>query len=177
MKTYPYRVVFLLLTGVVYLQCTSSQRMTSKNSGDASARLGAEETVTTWTLQRGCPLDKVNWLSGSKEFDASTQAVLSNLLKEAALHDAQMLEKMAQQGVANPLLLESRLRVVVDSIAQHRIQVSELFYKEYASSRLTLCSYIEALRNGSIRKEESMKATETAFRRVSSTFENAQPKE
>lgn len=177
MKTYPYSFALLLLTAVIYFQCTSSQRAASTNSGAASARLGAEETATTWTLQRGCPLDKVNWISGSKEFDTTAQAALSNVLRAAALHDAQTLEKMAQQGVANPLLLESRLRVVVDSIAQHRIQVSEAFYKDYAASRLTFCSYIEALRNGSVRKEESMKATETAFRRVSSTFENAQPKE
>lgn len=156
-----YTSVCLLLAG-----CGSAPTTSTRTISTPTARTSSE----TSQLADGCPLDKINWLVVSTQYNNSELALLAQKFSEAAQADAQELNKMALNGDNSPLRLSSALKSVIDNAASTKIQVSDDFYKQYATNRLAMCGIIEALQRGSIKKDESAKATESAFRNVANSF-------
>ena len=151
---------------LILTQCVSSQPTTSTSKTSSGARTAANNG-----LDNGCPLDKMTWLVVSKEYNETELAKLAGQLSDAARSDAQQLNEMIARGNASPLELSSSLRSMVESISQSKTQVNDEFYKEYVSNRMAICSILDALRKGSMKKDESAKATESAFRKVAESFD------
>ncbi|GAB3166012.1 hypothetical protein [Telluribacter humicola] len=158
---------FWIGLAMILTQCVSSQPTTTTSKGGSTARTAA----TTNDLENGCPLDKMNWLVVGKEFNEAELAQLANRLSDAARSDAQQLNEMIARGDASPLAITSSLKSIVEGASQSKMQVNDEFYKEYVSNRMAICSILDALRKGSIKKDESVKATENAFRNVAQSFD------
>jgi hypothetical protein len=157
---------FWIALGLILTQCASSQPPASTSKGPTTAR-----TAPNYSLEQGCPLDKMTWLVVSKEANEEALSRLAAQLSEAALSDARQLNEMIASGNASPLDLSSTLRSLVENNAQTKVQVTDDFYKEYVNNRLAICAFLDALRKGSIKKDESARATENAFRKVGESFE------
>jgi hypothetical protein len=167
------KAVFLL-SMFVLTQCATTSP-SGAPSGGATARVGVESDTPqaqgNASLADGCPLDKMQWLYTSKQFNAAKQKELAAKIVQAAKSDAAVLDKMVADKNNNPLAISSSLKNYVEDMAQSRTPVSDEFYKEYANCRMTMCAVYDALRNGSIKKEESSKVAGNAFRDIARTFE------
>ncbi len=142
----------------------------TSGSGNSNGNVNNSSARVIPTLQNDCPLQKISWLVVDAKADNEKVASVSRKLSEAALKDADKIKQMATTG-NSPLELSSALQSVVDANAGTRLVVSQEFYQEYVSNRSSLCAVLEAVRRGSIKKEESTKSTETAFRKISGSFE------
>jgi len=167
---------FLSLVALALLtQCaTTSNPPQSTIPGGGNARVNEEATVAidNSTLDKGCPLDKLQWLYISEKFDAALQNQLADTLAQAARTDAATLDRMVANRNNNPMAASSSLKMLVEKMAGDRVPVSEGFYKQYANSRMTMCAVMEALRSGSIKKDESSKVAGNTFREVAKSFES-----
>ncbi len=165
---------FLMLASIfLFAQCATTSPNQSPTFGSPTARVDTQPTATSQelTLDKSCPLDKMQWLYASKEVNLPKQQQLAQLIADAALADATTLEQMASQNTNNPLAVSSSLKALIDKVAITKTPVTDAFYKEYVNSRMAMCAVIEALRNGSIKKDQSSKAAGTAFKDVAKKFE------
>jgi hypothetical protein len=153
---------------LILTQCVSSQPTTT-SSPPANGRVA--RTTAEHGLENGCPLDKLTWLVVSKEYSDGDLAALAGRLSEAARNDAEKLKEMTARGESTPLEMSSNLKDLVEATSQTKMQVDDSFYKEYINNRMAICSILDALRKGSIKKDESVKATESAFRKVAESFD------
>jgi len=165
---------FSLVTLALLTQCaTTSNPPQTTIPGGGNARVNEEATVAVdnSTLDKGCPLDKLQWLYISEKFDLAQQNQLADTLAQAARTDAATLDRMAANRNNNPMAASSALKVLVEKMAVSRVPVSEAFYKQYSSSRMVMCAVINALRSGSIKQDESSKVAGNTFREVAKSFE------
>ncbi|GAB2789102.1 hypothetical protein GCM10027275_37560 [Rhabdobacter roseus] len=159
----------LLLT-----QCVATQPSTTGTSQRPTARIGteAETGPATAKLNGGCPLDKLQWLEAAKQYDQEKQRSLASQLAQAAQADAATLDRMASSGNNNTLAMDSELKGLVEKLAANgKVPVSDGFYKEYLSSRMAMCAVMDALRNGSIKKDETSKVASTTFKNIAKSFQ------
>lgn len=164
MKNSFHRSVLLGIAALAIYGCASSTgSISTGNNTNPNAR------VTESTLQNDCPLEKTSWLVVKAQVDQDQLGIISKKLSDAALKDAENIRQMSTTG-NNLLQLNSALQHVVDSNATTPYAVSQEFYQEYVNNRNSLCAVLEAVRRGSIRKDESLKSTETAFRKISGSF-------
>jgi hypothetical protein len=167
-------ILKLGLSAVVFLTgCASSSTTTSSRTVSTPTARTAPEGTTTGTansLANGCPLEKITWLVVSQNYSNADLSSLAQKFAEAAQSDVQKLTVMVNSGNNSPLQLSSSLRTTVESAAAKKINVSDEFYKQYANNRLAMCGVIDALQKGSIKKGESAKAAESAFKSVANSF-------
>lgn len=122
------------------------------------------------TLENGCPMEKIQWMYASKQFDLTKQKEVARQIAAAAQTDANTLDRMASNNNNTPLYISSSLKTTIDKLSLTRTAVSEEFYKEYINSRLAMCAIVDAIRNGSVKKEESSKIAGKTFKDVEVTF-------
>ncbi|TDB61828.1 hypothetical protein [Arundinibacter roseus] len=168
-----FKKVSILASVFLFTQCATTSPSQSPTLGRPTARVDTQPAASSQelTLDKSCPLDKVQWLYASKEVNLAKQQQLAQLIAEAALVDATTLDQMVSNNSNNPLAISSSLKALIDKMAETKTPVSDAFYKEYVNSRMTMCAVIEALRNGSIKKDQSSKVAGTAFKDVVKTFE------
>lgn len=161
-----------LLSMLLLMQCASTSPSVSTGGGP-TARVGTDSNTSqnNKTLADGCPLDKMQWLYSSTQYDESKQKELAKKITQAAQADATALDEMVANNNNNPLGITSELKTYVDQMSQSRTPVSDEFYKQYANSRMTMCAVYDALRSGSIKKDESSKVAGNAFRDIARSFE------
>jgi hypothetical protein len=165
MKKSIRRSVFWSFIAFIAYGCASSTgNVSTSGTGNPNAR------VTESTLQNDCPLEKTSWLVVKNTVEKDQLANISKKLSEAAMRDAEKIRQISTTG-KTLLQLSSELQNVVDSNATGSYAVSQEFYQEYVNNRNSLCAVLEAVRRGSIRKDESLKSAETAFRKISGSFE------
>lgn len=166
----------LSLAALAFLtQCASTSnppRSTAPGGGNARVNEEARVATDNSTLAKGCPLDKLQWLHVSEKFDLARQNQLADTLAQAARTDAATLDRMAANRNNNPMAASSSLKMLVEKMAEDRVPVSGEFYRQYANSRMAMCAVMEALRSGSIKKDESSKVAGNTFREVAKSFES-----
>ena len=169
---YLKKAIFLTILALLTQCATTLPSQTAKPGGN-NARVNEESTATTdkSTLDKGCPLDKLQWLYVSDKFDATRQNQLADTLAQAAKADAATLDRMVANRNNNPMTISSTLKTLVEQMAVSRVPVSEEFYKQYSSSRMAMCAVMDALRSGSIKQDESSKVAGNTFREVANSFE------
>lgn len=160
-----FAILVVLLSG-----CASSSSSTSTRTISTPTARTTPAATTSSNLSDGCPLEKINWLVVSQQYSNSDLSGLAQKFADAAQSDVQKLTSMVNSGENSPLQISSSLRSTVESAATNKIQVSDEFYKQYASNRLAMCAVIDALQKGSIKKGESAKAAESAFKSVANSF-------
>jgi len=121
-------------------------------------------------METSCPLEKIQWLYASKQFDPTRQKEIAKQISISAQTDATTLDRMASNNNNTPLNISSSLKATVDKLAINRTPVSEEFYKQYVNSRLAMCAIVDAIRNGSVKKEESSKIAGKSFKDVEESF-------
>lgn len=156
---------------------TTSPSQTTRPGGtnvrvDASAQPESDNNK----LDKGCPLDKLQWLQVTDNYVVEKQNELADKLANAAQADAATLDRMAANKNNNPMVISSALKGVVEQMSQSRMPVSEAFFKQYSSSRAAMCAVMDALRNGSIRADQSAKVAGNTFREVGKSFEGLKVK-
>ena len=168
------RTIFSSLLLALLAQCATTSPNQTAKPGGSNARVNEESTTTTdnSTLDKGCPLDKLQWLYVSEKFDLAQQNQLADTLARAAKADAATLDRMAANRNNNPLAASSTLKTLVEKMAASRVPVSEEFYKQYSSSRMAMCAVMDALRSGSIKQDESSKVAGNTFREVAKSFDS-----
>ncbi len=168
------RKAFILSSLAFLTQCATTQPSQTTRTGGSNARVNEESTATTDnnTLDKGCPLDKLQWLYVNEKFDRAQQNKLADTLAQAARIDAATLDRMAANRNNNPMAISSALKTLVEKMSTNRVAVNEEFYKQYSSSRMAMCAVFEALRSGSIKQDESSKVAGNTFREVAKSFES-----
>lgn len=167
-----FKKIAFLLTTFILTQCATTSPPASSPTGGVNSRVGTEApTPSASPLSAGCPLDKMQWLASSKNFDSLQQKEMAKKIALAAHEDAAILDKMVASNSNSPLEITSSLKSVVDAMAQTKTPVSEGFYKQYTNSRMTMCAVFDALRNGSIKLEDRSKVAGNTFRDVAQSFE------
>lgn len=169
-----FRKIPALLALFFLTQCaTTSNPPQTTSSGGANTRVNEEVTATTdnSTLDKGCPLEKLQWLYASDKFDMYRQNRLADTLAQAARTDAATLDRMVANRNNNPMAASSALKTLVEKMSATRVPVSEEFYKQYSRSRTAMCAVLDALRSGSIKQDESSKVAGNTFREVAKSFE------
>lgn len=171
---YHLKNVFLLSALVLLTQCatTNPPQTTTRGEGNARIETGNSTDSDKSTLNQGCPLDKLQWLYVSDNFNLARQNQLADTLAQAARTDAATLDRMVANRNNNPMAASSALKTLVENMAVNRVSVSEEFYKQYASSRMAMCAVIDALRSGSIKQDQSSKVAGNTFREVAKSFES-----
>ncbi|GHB72534.1 hypothetical protein [Persicitalea jodogahamensis] len=169
-----FRKALALLLLLFLSQCATTLPSQTTKPGGGNARVNEESTAKTdnSTLDKGCPLDKMQWLYVNDKFDAVRQSQLADTLAQAARTDAATLDRMAANRNNNPMEISSALKTLVEKMAESRVPVNEEFYKQYSSSRMAMCAVIDALRSGSIKQDESSKVAGNTFREVAKSFES-----
>ncbi len=159
----------LLLT-----QCAPTSPSQTTLPGGTNARVDANAQPDTDdnTLDKGCPLDKLQWLYVSEKANVENQNELAGQLAQAAQTDAVTLDRMAANKNNNPMVISSALKAYVEKMSQSRIPVSEAFLKQYSSSRMAMCAVMDALRSGSIKPDQSSRVAGNTFREVAKSFES-----
>lgn len=115
-------------------------------------------------------MEKISWLVVSQNYSNADLSSLAQKFADAAQSDVQKLTVMVNNGNNSPLEISSSLRTSVESASVNKVNVSDEFYKQYASNRMAMCAIIDALQKGSIKKGESAKAAESAFKSVANSF-------
>lgn len=171
----PLKKILFLWCLALLTQCATTSPPQTSPPGGRNARVDtttpSEPESDNSTLEKGCPFDKVQWLYASKEFDTARQKELALGIIESAQNDAAALDRMMANKNNNPLLISSRLKAYVEKMAKSKTPVSDEFYKQYVNSRMTMCAVIDALRNGSVKPEESTKVAGNTFRDIARAFE------
>lgn len=148
--------------------CSSSSPSTTNTTTNPAGR------VVAVTLNSDCPLEKTSWLVVDQQANLEVQSALAKQLSSAAIADANNISVVSNHST---LHFASSLQKLIDENANKKVKVSQAFYNEYTANRNSLCAVLEALRRGSIKKEESSKTAETAFRKIALSFEKFdQPK-
>jgi hypothetical protein len=157
-------------------QCATTSPSQSTSSGGSNARVDVEKSTDQddSTLAKGCPLDKLQWLYASESFDSARQNQLVEKIIQSAQTDAATLDRLVANKNTNPLAVSSALKAYIEKAALTRTPVSDAFYKQYTNSRMTMCAVMEALRSGSIKRDESSKVAGNTFREVAKSFEKFQ---
>lgn len=169
------RKAFFLAVLALLTQCATTLPSQTAKPGGGNVRVNEESVVVTTdnsTLDKGCPLDKLQWLYVSGKFDVTQQNQLADTLARAAKADAATLDRMAANRNNNPMTASSTLKTLVEKMAVTRVPVSEEFYKQYSSSRMAMCAVMDALRSGSIKQDESSKVAGNTFREVAKSFDS-----
>ncbi len=166
------RLIFLGCLGLL-TQCATTSPSQNIPAGGGNARVDVESSVDTDNslLSKGCPLNPLQWLYASPQFDQAVQDTMATKIAQAAQTDAATLDRQMANKNSNPLAITSALKVYVDKASQKRIPVSEAFYQQYSNSRMTMCAVMDALRSGSIKQDESSKVAGNTFREVAKSFE------
>lgn len=166
------RLLFPLCMALL-TQCATTSPSQSPSSGGSNARVeaGASADTDNGTLAKGCPLDKLQWLYASQQFDPDVQEELAAKIAQAAQTDAATLDRLVANRNTNPMDISSALKAYIEKVAQTRTPVSEAFYQQYASSRMAMCAVMDALQSGTIRQDERSKVAGNTFREVAKSFE------
>ncbi|MBU1822040.1 MAG: hypothetical protein KKG00_11095 [Bacteroidetes bacterium] len=177
--TYLLKKAAFVLCMCFLTQCATTPPSRTTSTSSPTARVGTESNApqassSGSSLANGCPLDKMQWLYASTKYDATREKELAAKITIAAQTDAATLDKMVANSAANPLEITSSLKGYVEQMSQSRVPVSDEFYKQYTSSRMTMCAVYDALRNGSIKKDDGAKVAGNAFRDIARTFEKLQ---
>ena len=154
-------------------QCATTSPSQNFPSGGGNARVDVESPVDTDNslLSKGCPMNQLQWLYSSQQFDKAIQDTIAAKIAQAAQTDAATMDRLVANKNSNPLAVSSALKAYIDKSAQTRTPVSEAFYQQYANSRMTMCAVMDALRSGSIKQDESSKVAGNTFREVAKSFE------
>lgn len=154
-------------------QCATTSPSQNFPSGGGNARVDVESSAEADNslLAKGCPLNPLQWLYTSKQFDQAVQNDIAANIAQAAQTDAATLDRLVANKNSNPMAISSALKAYIDKAAQAKIPVSEAFYQQYANSRMTMCAVMDALRSGSIKQDESSKVAGNTFREVVKSFE------
>ena len=154
-------------------QCATTSPSQNTPARGGNARVDVESPVDTDNslLVKGCPMDPLQWLYASQQFNQGVQDSIATKIAQAAQTDAATLDRLVANKNNNPMAISSALKVYIDKASQKRTPVSEAFYQQYANSRMTMCAVIDALRSGSIKQEESSKVAGNTFREVAKSFE------
>ena len=168
------KISFVVLA-LVFTQCATTTPVRTPNYPVSTPNARVDSQVGTTptgpnTLENSCPLEKIQWLYASKQFDPSRQKEIAKQIAAAAQADATTLAQMAANNNNTPLYISSSLKTTIDKLSVTRTPVSEEFYKEYVNSRLAMCAIVDAIRNGSVKKEESSKIAEKTFKDVQESF-------
>jgi hypothetical protein len=169
MKKFQLTSSGLILISLLLVQCTSAPSTSTRTISTPTTRVSTPSTAPT-KLSDGCPLDKINWLVVGTQYSNQDLALLSQKIADAAQSDVQKLNQMIANGGNSPLEISSSLGSMIDNASSTKIQVSDDFYKQYVSSRMAMCGIVEALKRGSIKKDESAKAAESTFKNVANSF-------
>jgi len=166
------KLIFLGCIGI-FSQCATTSPSQNTSSGGSNARVDVEASVDNdnSTLAKGCPLDKLQWLYASQQFDQAKQNQLAAKITQAAQSDAATLDRLLANKNNNPMGVSSALKMYIEQAANTRTPVSEAFYQQYVNSRMTMCAVIDALRSGSIKQEDGTKVAGNTFREVAKSFE------
>jgi hypothetical protein len=167
------RNILSLLCVFLLTQCASTTPSRPSSPGGSNARVDTTTpaVVDNSTLEKGCPFEKVQWLYASKDFDSTRQNALAKGIIESAQTDAATLDRLLANKNNNPLVISSALKAYVEKMAATRTPVSDEFYKQYVNSRMTMCAVIDALRDGSVKADESSKVASNTFKDVIKSFE------
>lgn len=168
MKNLAIAVGNFVISLVLISGCASSSSSTSTRT--ISTPTARTTPATAPNLSDGCPLEKISWLVVSQQYSAADLSNLAQKFADAAQSDVQKLTTLVNSGDNSPLQISSSLRSAVESAATSKLNVSDEFFKQYASNRMAMCAVIDALQKGSIKKGESAKAAESAFKSVASSF-------
>ena len=154
-------------------QCATTSPSQNFPAGGGNARVDVESSVDTDNnlLAKGCPLDPLQWLYTSQQFDRGIQDTIAAKIAQASQTDAATLDRLVANKNSNPMAISSALKTYIDKASKTRTPVSEAFYQQYANSRMTMCAVMDALRSGSIKQDESSKVAGNTFREVAKSFE------
>ncbi len=168
------KIILAFVGLLIFTQCatTSPPQTTSPGGANARVDVNAQASADGNTLDKGCPLDKLQWLQVTEQFDSEKQNELATRLAEAAQTDAATLDRMAANRNNNPMVVSSSLKSYVEKMALNKVPVSEAFFKQYSSSRMAMCAVMDALRSGSIKADQSSKVAGNTFREVAKSFES-----
>lgn len=172
------KVIMAAASILLLAQCATTSPSQTTLPGGTNVRVDAntQPEGDNNTLDKGCPLDKLQWLQVTDNYVLDKQNELADKLATAAQTDAATLDRMAANKNNNPMVISSALKAVVEQMSQSRMPVSEAFFKQYSSSRTAMCAVMDALRNGSIRSDQSSKVAGNTFREVGKSFESLKVK-
>ncbi|MPR32970.1 hypothetical protein [Salmonirosea aquatica] len=166
------KLIFIGCMGILS-QCATTSPSQSPSMGGGNARVDVEGSADTDNslLSKGCPLDKLQWLYASQQFDKAKQNQLAEKITQSAQADAATMDRLVANKNTNPMAVSSALKTYIEQASKSRTPVSDEFYQQYVNSRMTMCAVIDALRSGSIKQEDSPKVAGNTFRDVAKSFE------